>query len=204
MFRRHLGRLLDHLSSLTELGMLTKIDWDERIARKEHIMERLVKEANFIHDVLVPKWYLAFSALVADNQYAPLGLFLMATLSAVKKEISGLRPREQEEVSNSDAAAEENLRAKGGSAEDLSIDLGEKVSREDVLAEVVHEDFGRSEGSMSGAGTSQKRRRSKSITPDQGAATSTILDKPGLTKEKKKKKKKKKGDAFDDLFSSLL
>ena len=39
----------------------------------------------------MPRAYLAFSQVVADNQYASLGLMLVGTLAKVKKVIESLR-----------------------------------------------------------------------------------------------------------------
>ncbi|KAI0554209.1 hypothetical protein F4679DRAFT_579820 [Xylaria curta] len=47
-------------------------------------MEIITSHAAWLHDVLAPKCYLAFSQLAADNQFAALGVVLLGILAQVK------------------------------------------------------------------------------------------------------------------------
>ncbi|KAI1735541.1 hypothetical protein F4680DRAFT_301903 [Xylaria scruposa] len=47
-------------------------------------MEIITSHATWLHDVLAPKCYLAFSQLAADNQFAALGVVLLGILAQVK------------------------------------------------------------------------------------------------------------------------
>ncbi|KAI0105564.1 hypothetical protein GGR51DRAFT_519854 [Nemania sp. FL0031] len=49
--------------------------------------------AAWLRDVLVPKCYLAFSQLTADNQFAPLGVVLLSILSQVQAACDCVSPR---------------------------------------------------------------------------------------------------------------
>jgi ribonuclease MRP protein subunit RMP1 len=132
----------------------------------------------------------AFSNLVADNQYAALGLMLLATLARMNRVISPLA---------------------------LKAIVTEPVLKEGLVASsapdgdvVAREDFG--ERIERGAPTSTKEGN---ITPKsdnkaakkRGFATEeTAMNKQvqASATPKPPKKKRKKGDAFDDLFSGLM
>lgn len=129
----------------------------------------------------------AFSAVVADNQYAALGIMLLGTLARIRTTIAPLRKDEE----------------KGGDMEDSEIktsqiagleDLGVAVSREEVKRisergdEVASED-----GQDSIEEKKPKKKRSDSHKQ--------VL---GSTPSKRPNKRRKRVDAFDDLFDKLI
>ncbi|KAI1117115.1 hypothetical protein F5Y14DRAFT_18428 [Nemania sp. NC0429] len=63
----------------TEVG----VEMDTNVARR----------ATWLRDVLVPKCYLAFSQLTADNQFAPLGVVLLGVLAQTQAACDSAAPR---------------------------------------------------------------------------------------------------------------
>ncbi|KAI1131566.1 hypothetical protein F5Y10DRAFT_52114 [Nemania abortiva] len=55
--------------------------------------ENVARHAIWLRDVLVPKCYLAFSQLTADNQFAPLGVVLLGILAQVQAACDCATPR---------------------------------------------------------------------------------------------------------------
>ena len=213
---------------------------------------------------LEERWYVSFSNLVADNQYAAMGLFLLGTLARVGTLIGplGREGGGDEEVGVGKKVVEEE----GGGKEE-SYDFGEVVRREDLreLSEDVDVDGRRDSEvkdtkkrkSVLGEEDVELQNSTKRVKKDKLAGMERIrgedggeirvdlkLSKkakrevlvkdeeegksaPALTASKiklkepgkgspaesipskdatktKKKKKRKKGDAFDDLFDSLI
>ncbi|KAI0453235.1 hypothetical protein F5B21DRAFT_479985 [Xylaria acuta] len=56
-------------------------------------MEIVASHAAWLHDVLAPKCYLAFSQLTADNQFAPLGVVLLGILAQIKAACDYVTPK---------------------------------------------------------------------------------------------------------------
>lgn len=155
--------------------------------------------------------------MVADNQYASLGLMLMGCLARLNKLIS--LPREREEEVDK-VAQDENTASRHVF---LGEDLGEAVSREE-MNESVNKDIkslttlkkGNSNvDALSGSGTKSPFGQSLTITETGSiskgeerlkaveTAVSTTSSKTTSLKPPKKKRKKV-GDEFDELFSGLI
>ncbi|KAI3337396.1 hypothetical protein HD806DRAFT_543060 [Xylariaceae sp. AK1471] len=75
------GKDDDETGEKTEVGM--KMEVDKNVAR----------HATWLRDVLVPKCYLAFSQLTADNQFAPLGVVLLGVLAQIQAACECAAPR---------------------------------------------------------------------------------------------------------------
>ncbi|KAI0857161.1 hypothetical protein F4860DRAFT_518156 [Xylaria cubensis] len=56
-------------------------------------LEIITSHAAWLHDVLAPRCYLAFSQLAADNQFAALGVVLLGILAQVKAACDCVAPR---------------------------------------------------------------------------------------------------------------
>ncbi|RDW70316.1 hypothetical protein BP5796_08713 [Coleophoma crateriformis] len=164
---------------------------------------RVRRRVEFMQDFLIPKCFVAFGNLVADNQYAPLGLMLMACLARTSKVIKPLgweremerqRQREDEDrdaemdgKAGPDEVAREKLEVDG-------VDLGEKVEREQVL-----EEGNRDESEVTASKVKRSRKEDR-----PGSGETATEPREVSSKKPKKKKRKKGGDAFDDLFDSLM
>ncbi|CZT06090.1 uncharacterized protein RCO7_05134 [Rhynchosporium graminicola] len=139
----------------------------------------------------------AFSNVIADNQYAALGLMIMATLARVQTLLKSLDKESESESENGDPDLPPSA-AKGLDAESVDIargtDLGEVVSREDVVD--MEEDDGVDIKRL------KKKKKKRERVEDEGEAESAAG--VAATPAKRPKKKRKKGDAFDDLFAGLI
>ncbi|PBP17443.1 putative Ribonuclease MRP protein subunit RMP1 [Diplocarpon rosae] len=145
----------------------------------------------FLEELVVPKCFTAFSNVVADGQYAALGLFLVATLASVQ---TVMRRLVRSEVGSAKLLDEEYAPK---SARDLGanlteVDLGEAVTREDVMNadNVVTPEPGKE----------KKKKRWKEPMVDIGDEYE--LETP--PKKRAKTKRKKGGDAFDIMFAGLI
>jgi ribonuclease MRP protein subunit RMP1 len=125
--------------------------------------------------------------LVADNQYAALGLMLLATLARVRRLILPLRGAVEEEHDGKPyEVAMEGIEQRG-------LDLGEVIQRGEIQAEQDADDIGSEVKKPKG-----KKRENKE--EGDGRSQAPVDARP----TKRPKKKRKKGDAFDDIFDSLI
>jgi len=188
-FRRQLNTLLLDISTLntiptTHLERTRKKSQD--IATWTRISDRLA----FWQDVLVPKWHLAFSQLVADARFAVLGVVLIAVLAqvcgvtGVTREFEELGEREVVEVI-------EKFGRELWTVEDVGEDAGEVVQR-DGSGSLIGEE----KTSVQVAESPKMKMAERKKQANTRAASSTEL-------KVSKKKRKKGGDAIDDLFSGL-
>ncbi|KAI0383066.1 hypothetical protein F5Y04DRAFT_251747 [Hypomontagnella monticulosa] len=94
MLRRHIDKLVDELLEYTTVAAAAKSksskkrkridDKGEGEDKAEKRAEKKVRDyVEWLRDVLVPKCYLAFSQLTADNQFAALGVVLLGALAQV-------------------------------------------------------------------------------------------------------------------------
>jgi ribonuclease MRP protein subunit RMP1 len=255
--RRYISKLILELETLDTAIIYSGEESKYVKAAREKVEDRV----EFMRTWLEERWYVSFSNLVADNQYAAMGLFLLGTLARARTLIGPLgRERDgDEEVEVGKKVVEEE----GGGKEER-YDFGEVVRRDDLreLSEDVDVD-GRGGSEVK----STKKRKSlvtgeedvevriptKRVKKDKLAGIerirgeddgeigvdlkptkakredlvedgeSTPALKPSRVKRKelgrdspadrtpsndptktKKRKKRKKGDAFDDLFDSLI
>jgi len=150
--------------------------------------EKVELRVNFMDEFLMPRCYVAFSAVLADNQYAPLGLLLVAVLAKISKVIGRYRREEMDER----RVEVVELGERG------DVDFGEALERDRV------EGFGKSKEKTDGRGVEDEVRLDKSKKkpgqPVEKAQKEVVEQMPA----KRPKKKRKKGDAFDELFDSLI
>ncbi|KAI0145902.1 hypothetical protein F4776DRAFT_382639 [Hypoxylon sp. NC0597] len=93
MLRRHVDKLADELldsaaaanAAARSKSKKRKRDNDDGRAEK-----KVRDHVKWLRDVLVPKCYLAFSQLTADNQFATLGVVLLGALAQVNAACTGL------------------------------------------------------------------------------------------------------------------
>ncbi|KGO63663.1 hypothetical protein PITC_072160 [Penicillium italicum] len=130
---------------------------------------------------VIPRCYIAFSTVVADNQFSTLGIVLLAALARLSK-ITGISQLKMQPVKN-----------KSKIISVTKEDLGERIHRIDNALAPVKDSQSDSKFSM----VSRVSRASKA---------SNIKEKPTekLTDGVSKSTKKKKKNAIDDLFSGLF
>ncbi|KAJ5180358.1 hypothetical protein N7492_003568 [Penicillium capsulatum] len=124
---------------------------------------------------LIPKSYVAFSTVIADNQFSTLGIVLMAALGRLAK-VTGANRRLETRVKSS---------SKTSSAVAPVEDRGEVISRGSGNSDAT-----------SGAGSRQTRQEPPKPKPRASG------EKTSVSSIKKNSKRKK--NAIDDLFSGLL
>jgi len=139
-FRRHLGTVLEHLTTLEHVPM-TNLARHKKKAEDEALLLRIQQTVSFWRDVLVPKAQHAFGQLTADGRFAVLGVVLMAILGHVCR-VFGLISVYDELGEEETRKAIEEFAAEGwGDDEGLGVlvpreaekkeDFGEVLTRED-------------------------------------------------------------------------
>jgi ribonuclease MRP protein subunit RMP1 len=131
-----------------------------------------------------------FTTLVADNQYAPLGLMLLATLARVRKLILPLRGDTEDNEAEGIQAALEGIEKSG-------LDLGEVIKRDEIFKSQEDEEKPQ-------AGSEVKKPKDKKRERKGDEDEARLKAPADSTPTKRPKKKRKKGDAFDDIFDSLI
>jgi ribonuclease MRP protein subunit RMP1 len=143
----------------------------------------------------------AFSTLVADNQYAALGLLLIGILARLRSVLKVLGKElgieiEMEEIESPALVEEKEVKAPQN---DVGDDFGEVVSR---TAATVEEDNVLGEDDQEIPVVRKKKEgKKKRKEVEEAQKGKEVMD---STPSKRPKKKRKKGDAFDDLFSGLV
>lgn len=146
----------------------------------------------------------AFSQLVADNQYATLGLMLMGCLARLYKVLGTLRVLSAEEIAEKAGTVKETVKV--NDEPEVGEDLGERIVRDAPVSgvtenstQVEKEANDDTEVNIS----KQKKRKPEGEGSDKMISKLPSLDSTPV-KPPKKKRKKKGGDAFDDLFDGLI
>jgi len=143
----------------------------------------------------------AFSTLIADNQYAALGLLLIGILARLRSVLKFLGKElgieiEMEEIESPVLVEGKQANAPENEAGD---DFGEVVARTTV--EVAEENLLGEEDQESPVLSKKKEGKKKRKEVEATQKAKEVMD---STPSKRPKKKRKKGDAFDDLFSGLV
>ncbi|KAK0100979.1 hypothetical protein ONS95_013032 [Cadophora gregata] len=162
-------------------------------AARETVEERV----EFLENWVVPKCFLAFSNVVADNQYAALGLMLMGTLArlqTVMKDLGRERENGGGDVEEDCEGDEKEIAPLEKDDDARKADLGEVVSREGVLGIEGHVD-----DEMQLKVSKKLKRRDKAERGEESA-----IGGEAPPAKRPKKKRKKGGDAFDELFAGLI
>ncbi|KAI0603413.1 hypothetical protein F4775DRAFT_30038 [Biscogniauxia sp. FL1348] len=194
MLRRHADKLASELvllsSPLPPTTNPTTTKHQGVVVRKRNATAAAAVEqrARWLRDVLAPRCYEAFSQLAADNQFAALGVVLLAALAQVRAACGaclggGDEPQQQQQKPSS--ASSLPRPEDGAAAGHVRVGAGMRVSREEV---------------------ERLRREGRGATPSSGAggaaggsgAPPTIpsvdVDMAPTAVEKEKKKKKEGGE----------
>ncbi|GIZ47308.1 hypothetical protein CKM354_001040300 [Cercospora kikuchii] len=180
-FRQNLSTLLRDLETLNFVPTSHAAKAKKK-ATDPVLIERIRGRLDFWREILVAKWHLAFSQLIADQRFSALGLFLMGTLAEVcgivgiSKELEEKGDEEvrmaieafEEEMMGVAITREEEVRNFGGE------DQGEVVFRTGI--EVENQPLGNAEW-----------QSEKKVARSEKA-------------KKKKKRKREGGDVMDDIF----
>jgi ribonuclease MRP protein subunit RMP1 len=131
--RSHISRLILELETLDTALTYSSEESKYVQAARETVEDRV----KFMRTWLEERAYVAFSNLVADNQYAAMGLFLLGTLARVRT-LTGPLGRERGGDEDKDEAVEEVAgmgieKGRLGIEREETYDFGEVVRREDLL-----------------------------------------------------------------------
>ncbi|KAM0256158.1 hypothetical protein ACHAQJ_005135 [Trichoderma viride] len=183
ILRRTIRNLIDDLTP-------PSTSLSSRPARREEAPSP-PSRAVWLNKHFIPRAYVAFSQLAADNQHAPLGLLLLAILSRVHAVVSQLLL-----IDNVNPPTSIKSQSSTHRSNDLTNqDKGVAVARRDLMPLTK----------------STLPSTERLQTPTQSASDEQQAIKPSKKKPKeasslskeKKKKKKEKGDALSSLFGSL-
>jgi len=164
-----------------------------RRARRESARRRAEERVRFWRARCVRRWWGAFGAVVADGQFAPLGLVLLGVLGEVcalvgVSEALGVEGGDGEIVEEEEVVVEEGE------------DVGVRVKREDSPVRhgpdesTVHLEDDRTQMDDTELPVEGTRKRAEDTTE--------LRERP--LKKPKTTKKRKVNDAMDELFSGLL
>ncbi|CAG8901921.1 unnamed protein product [Penicillium egyptiacum] len=128
---------------------------------------------------VIPRCYIAFSTVLADNQFSTLGIVLLAVLARLSK-ITGISHQLKTEPVTSKSKMSPVVAKE---------DLGERIGRVDN-APLTPVKISQSDSNVSKVSKISKEKPTEKPTED------------GVSKSTSKKKKKK--NAIDDLFSGLF
>lgn len=142
--------------------------------------------------------------MVKDLQYANLGLMLLGMLARIKSVIQrlGKEKSDEEGVGKGDEIRLDALVEVSREDEQMQ-DLGEVVRREE-LELISHEEERETEDEVAVMGKTPKVKQMNTEALTQLDGDNESPPKKKKNKEEKKKKKRKRGDAFDDMFDSLI
>ncbi|KAH6684163.1 hypothetical protein B0J14DRAFT_5714 [Halenospora varia] len=150
--------------------------------------------------MLIMLLYRAFTNVISDNQWSAIGLMLLGSLArfrGVLNEVGREIGLEEETIE------EDKIEDISGAQEDpMKVDLGEVIDRNSL----------RKPGAGGGVASQnqeedaevkkkEKKKRKEAVSDEQKAETVESTSTPA---KRPKKKRKKGGDAFDDLFDSLM
>ncbi|KAL6885348.1 hypothetical protein HDV57DRAFT_423645 [Trichoderma longibrachiatum] len=159
----------------------------------------------------IPRAYIAFSQLAADNQHAPLGLLLLAILSRVHAVVTQLLDRANTTSSTASTTTKQPSLSRHRPVDASNQDKGVAISR-DVLPPPTKpterlQALPPPATTITSGHPSLDEPRGGDANPE--GVTTTQLSKtkpkeaPSKEDKKKKKKKKGKGDELSSLFGSL-
>lgn len=196
--RRNLNKVVDDIECLRHVPA-THSERVKKKAEDKQTSLHLQQQLQHWQDVMVAKWFQAFSQVVADGRFAVLGLVLTAVLSDVSRILGiisayeGLAQAEVEKVLDKfaketwDGAAMSKQLGTVLPSFEANEDVGELVARSSVAR-------GLSE-SPSLAHKEPDPPTSRQLPPKR---------KPDEERSAaRKSKKRRKGNAIDDLFSGL-
>ncbi|RKF63372.1 putative ribonuclease mrp protein subunit rmp1 [Erysiphe neolycopersici] len=205
--RRQIAKLILELDAFTTALKMMGITTRTRIIITDLIKSnkylavahlKIDQRTEFMQLFLVPKCHLAFENLIADNQYAVLGLMLMGLLANLN-DILPMLPSKNIEENPVIIDTEPNNIKKNAVRDTQLNDLGEIISRQEFKARHQECDNQEKIGKKSIAVMSNNKQRVRNLIEEP--RNEETKSHPNT---KSRKKKTKKGDIFDDIFKKLV
>ncbi|KAJ6787774.1 hypothetical protein PWT90_11030 [Aphanocladium album] len=190
-------------------------------AKARTAQKQLLARVTLLRDRTVPKSYICFSQLVADNQYAALGLLLLSALASVNSILESIaprsRPKEPALLSSSSSVSETQRPAQApvktqtsqpnpDDADSRSADKGVSVSREHLSGVSLKPPKATPVSRDDDDAVVRKRDADVPPPPEKQKKKNLVAqsrEQPEEKVKKKKPKKKGKGDELSSLFGSL-
>ncbi|KAF7935410.1 uncharacterized protein EAE97_008317 [Botrytis byssoidea] len=201
ILRRQVSRLLSIIPEHVMESSRGKVKGKarERKEREERELQSLVR---FIQEDVVPGCYLTFSQLVANNQYATLGLMLMGCLARLYKVLGALRVFTAEEIAEQAGVVKETPQLNEAEIEE---DMGEKIVRDVPVSEMEDsQKVERKEEDNTDIQKAKPKKRKQDGEVVEPKTSKLASSDSTPAKPPKKKRKKKGGDAIEDLFAGLI
>ncbi|KAL6886880.1 hypothetical protein GGI43DRAFT_272101 [Trichoderma evansii] len=193
--RRTIRNLIDDLSPpSTSLS-------SKPTPRREASSQSIPPRAVWLNKHFIPRAYVAFSQLAADNQHAPLGLLLLTILARIHTALSPLlsienpstKPQPKTNRSNELANQDKGV-AIARQELPLAKNTTSSTSTERLKAPITQ---------ILSDSTEQQEQDSKIDREALKPPKSKVKEASSSISKEKKKKKKGKGDALSNLFGSL-
>ncbi|KAF4120277.1 hypothetical protein GMORB2_3078 [Geosmithia morbida] len=156
-------------------------------SRRSHNGDSSFVFARWLTQRIIPRVYIPFTQLAADNQHAPLGLLLFTLLARVGSVLSQHVPADDDVPTASAVAVPKPKRDQATTNISAETDRGIVISRGDLPPPVNVTQ------PTSAPAHSGKQKRTKTAPPSL----------PTKPRNKSKSKKSQKGDDFSSLFGSL-
>ncbi|KAL9080276.1 MAG: hypothetical protein Q9157_000926 [Trypethelium eluteriae] len=183
-------------------------------ARKPELELKMQQRLSWWQNGLIKKWWIAFTHVLALNQFAQLGLFLIATLARISR-LTGLTAAlEQAADAETEAlitrfATEEIHNPPGVAGDSDGEDIGEIVQRHVPRSPNKGRDLTTAPSNLGDGANIDPHENQTNEALYQEDQTPSL---PGqkrkftipVTPSASKKKMRKTGNAIDDLFSGLL
>jgi len=218
---RQLNAVETRIQQLLSSGVSTAEAVRSRLAREKLLREQKVETETWIREVLVPRCYLTFTGVVADEVFCGIGVVLVALLGAVGglvgfpaeerdvevQSFTGVRVRE---TVGTRSLFREGVYARDAFSARAGEDVGEVIERKDdeqLNSNATHlADFARTPQPIMEKPDSKPTSRSvlptmhPPLPPQNTPSTKPSRASAGG----KKRMKAKKMNAIDDLFGDLV
>ncbi|OAQ95841.1 hypothetical protein LLEC1_00263, partial [Akanthomyces lecanii] len=181
-------------------------------AKTKSAQRQLLARVALLRNHTVPRAYLCFSQLIADNQHAALGLLLFGALASVNSILDSISPHKQYfsdaqgSIADTNAAPAPSAPVQPQHGRD-NADRGVAISRDHIG--VAPNPSKPSEPPNSGPSEdAAPKKRDNDVRPNKPRLVPSrenadrVLE-AGQKQKKKKSKRKDKGDELSSLFGSL-
>lgn len=166
------------------------------------VKKQIIARSTLIRGQTVPRAYLCFSQLIADNQHATLGLMLLCTLAKVNSVLSALLPQRREAIEDKshELLDLKPIRPAGAMlAHSKDFDPCRDADRGIII----------SRNRVAGSTTKLKHQipsgspNQDKYTPQETSPLPSMEKAVGRDKKKRKSRKTGKSDELSSLFGSL-
>ncbi|KAJ2976052.1 hypothetical protein NQ176_g5169 [Zarea fungicola] len=168
--------------------------------RHKIVQKQIIARATLIRGQTLPRAYLCFSQLIADNQHATLGLMLLCALAKVNSVLSAMLPRRREAIDDkSHELLDPKLIRSAGAMLAQSTDLDSRWDADRGITMLRN----RLVGSTTKLNHHVPSGPNQDKYTPQETSTLPSMEKSSRREKKNSKLKMGKGDELSSLFGSL-